>query len=65
MDSRNKIRRIGVNINQAARSLSATGKGTPWIERALVMANRPLTRVVDDAAAAVSAERCYRPLGRS
>lgn len=54
MDTRNQIRRIGVNINQAARALNATGEAPVWIEHALVMTDRSLTRV-DDAAAAVAA----------
>ena len=54
MDTRQQIRRIGVNINQAARALNATGEAPAWIEQALTMTTRSLTRV-DDAAAAVAA----------
>lgn len=54
MDARNQVRRIGVNINQVARALNATGEPPTWIEHALEMTSRSLRRV-DDAAATVSA----------
>ena len=33
MDARSRVRRIGVNINQAARVLNATGDAPVWLEQ--------------------------------
>lgn len=49
IDARNQVRRIGVNINQAARGLNATGEAPLWLNHALVMTHRSLTKI-DDAA---------------
>lgn len=54
METRRQIRRIGVNINQAARALNATGEAPAWIEQALTMTTRSMARV-DDAAADIAA----------
>ena len=54
MDARGQVRRIGININQAARAINATGEPPVWIENALAITTRAVTRV-DEAAAAVSA----------
>jgi len=53
MAARTQVRRIGVNINQAARALNANGEASVWLEHALAMTDRSMTRV-DDAAAAVA-----------
>lgn len=53
MDARSQVRRIGVNINQAARAINATGEPPVWLDHALVITARAVTRL-DEAAAAVS-----------
>jgi len=53
MDTRNQIRRIGTNINQATRILNTTGESPVWLERAVAMTERSLTKV-DDATEAVA-----------
>lgn len=53
MDARGQVRRIGVNINQAARAVNATGDPPVWLEHALAITGRAVTRL-DEAAAAMS-----------
>src|SRR3954451_22389221 len=50
MDARGQVRRVGVNLNQAARALNATGQPPVWLDRAVAIADRAVTRV-DEAAA--------------
>lgn len=54
IDARNQVRRIGININQAARTLNATGEAPLWLHHALAITNRSLSRI-DDSADAVAA----------
>lgn len=53
MEARTQVRRIGVNVNQAAAILNATGEPPPWLERAMTLADRAVTRL-DHAAGAVA-----------
>ena len=55
IEARNQVRRIGTNINQAARALNATGEPPPWLQRALTIADRAVARL-DDAATAIAAQ---------
>lgn len=54
IEARTQVRRIGVNVNQAARVLNATGEPPPWLEQALAVATRATTRI-DAAAVAITA----------
>jgi hypothetical protein len=54
LDARTQARRIGVNLNQAARALNATGEPPIWLELAVAIANRAVTRL-DQAARDLSA----------
>jgi hypothetical protein len=54
MDARAQVRRIGINLNQAARALNATGEPPIWLERVAAITERAVTRI-DEAAATVSA----------
>lgn len=54
MEARTQVRRIGVNVNQAAAILNTTGEPPPWLEHAITLANRAVTRL-DAAAGAVAA----------
>lgn len=53
MQARAQVRRIGLNINQAARVLNATGEPAIWLEQALAMAESAVIRL-DDAATVVT-----------
>jgi len=60
IDARNQVRRIGLNINQAARALNTTAEMPPWMQHALLITDRSLTKI-DDAADAIGAlARQYR-----
>jgi uncharacterized protein (DUF1778 family) len=58
MEARNQVRRIGTNINQAARTLNTGGDEPIWLHQAAAISARSLTRL-DTAAEALHA------LGRS
>jgi hypothetical protein len=53
MDARTQVRRFGVNVNQAAKQLNATGEAPAWLERAVALTERAVARV-DDAATKVA-----------
>ena len=53
IQARTQVRRIGTNINQAAAAINATGEPPPWLEHALAITNRAVSRL-DDAATAVT-----------
>ena len=53
MEARTQVRRIGLNINQAARVLNAAGEPPVWLEHALAMSDRAVGRL-DDAATALA-----------
>ena len=53
IEARTQVRRIGVNINQAARILNAEGEQPAWLFHALAITNRAVSRL-DDAATAVT-----------
>src|SRR3954453_438230 len=53
MDARAQVRRIGANVNQAARALNATGEPPAWLEHVMTMTARAVLRL-DDAATAVA-----------
>ena len=55
MAARTQVRRIGTNINQAARVLNTTGEPPPWLQRALKIADHAIARL-DDAATAMAAQ---------
>ena len=55
IEARSQVRRVGTNINQAARALNATGDPPPWLQHALNIANRTVARL-DDAATAIAAQ---------
>jgi hypothetical protein len=63
MAARAQVRRIGLNINQAARALNATGEPPIWLEHALNLTERAVTRL-DDAATLV-ADLARRPRSRT
>ena len=54
IEARTQVRRIGTNINQAARAINADGEPPPWLERAASTAERALERL-DLSAAALQA----------
>jgi len=54
IEARTQVRRIGTNINQAARILNADGGPPVWLENALAISGRALGRL-DDSAAALQA----------
>ena len=56
MEARRQVRRIGVNLNQAARAINATGEPPPWLEHVAALTARAIT-TVDDAARALATER--------
>lgn len=53
MAARGQVRRMGLNINQATRVLNATGEQPVWLEHALNLTERAVTRL-DDAATVVA-----------
>ena len=53
IDARNQVRRIGINVNQAARDLNATGEAPIWLHKALRITCRSLAQI-DQAADAVA-----------
>ena len=64
MDARCQVRRIGANVNQAARALNTTGQPPVWLEHVMAMAARAVLRI-DDAANAVGNVAAHdRTLGR-
>jgi hypothetical protein len=63
MDARGQVRRIGVNLNQAARALNATGEPPIWLDRVAAITERALARI-DEAAAAVHSVARHDPPGR-
>jgi hypothetical protein len=56
-----QVRRIGLNVNQAARVLNATGEPPVWLEQALAMTERAVTRLDDAATAVADVARQHRP----
>ena len=58
MQARNQVRRVGTNINQAARTINADGEAPVWLQQAAAITTRSITRL-DTAAEALHA------LGRS
>jgi hypothetical protein len=58
MQARNQVRRVGTNINQAARTINADGDEPIWLQQAAAITTRSITRL-DTAAEALHA------LGRS
>jgi uncharacterized protein (DUF1778 family) len=54
MAARGQVRRFGSNVNQAARALNALGEAPDWLDRAVEVTERAVTRL-DEAAAAVAA----------
>lgn len=64
IEARTQVRRIGVNVNQAAAVLNATGQPPVWLQRAVALADRAVARV-DHAAGVVAAlARHDRATGR-
>jgi hypothetical protein len=63
MDARNQVRRIGTNINQAARTLNADGDEPVWLQRAAAITTRSITRI-DTAAEALRRSGGPQPPGR-
>ena len=61
MDARTQVRRIGLNINQAARVLNATGEQPVWLDQALALTERAVTRLDDAATAVADLARQHRP----
>lgn len=53
MQSRTQLRRLAVNVNQAAVIVNATGEAPVWLEQALALTTRAVKQV-DDAAALVA-----------
>ena len=53
IEARTQVRRIGTNINQAAAAINATGEPPVWLEHALTITNRAVTRL-DEAAVAMT-----------
>ena len=51
IEARTQVRRIGTNINQAARAINADGESPVWLEHALTITARALCRLDDSAAA--------------
>jgi len=41
IDARNQVRRIGTNINQAARAINATGEAPLWLHQAVIITTGP------------------------
>lgn len=54
MAARGQVRRFGSNVNQAARALNALGEAPDWLDRAVAVTERAVTRL-DEAAATVAA----------
>ncbi len=61
--ARTQVRRFGININQAVRSLNATGQAPEWLYSAAALTCRAVDRL--DAAAAELARASRRPSPRS
>jgi hypothetical protein len=53
MDARAQVRRVGANVNQAARALNSTGEPPVWLEHVMTMTARAIVRL-DGAASAVA-----------
>ena len=53
MEARTQVRRIGTNINQATAAINTTGDPPVWLEHALTITNRAVTRL-DEAAVAMT-----------
>ena len=51
IEARTQVRRIGTNINQATAAINTNGDPPVWLEHALTITNRAVTRL-DEAAVA-------------
>lgn len=61
MNARTQVRRIGLNVNQAARVLNTTGEQPVRLEQALAMTERAVTRLDDAATVVAELARRHRP----
>ncbi len=59
MAARSQVRRVGLNINQAAQVVNATGEPPVWLEHALALTERAIVGL--DDAATVVADLARRP----
>lgn len=57
MDARIQVRRVGVNINQAARVLNTTGEPPPWLERVASTADEAVARLDEASFVLIDATR--------
>jgi hypothetical protein len=57
MRARGQVRKLGSNVNQAARQLNAIGEAPEWLERAVVAATRAVTELEAAAVAMTTATR--------
>ena len=57
MEARLQVRRVGVNINQAARILNATGEPPIWLERVASSADEAVTRLDEASSVLIDATR--------
>jgi hypothetical protein len=62
MEARNQVRRIGTNINQAARTLNTDGDQPIWLQQAAAITTLSITRL-DTAAEALHALGRPSPTG--
>lgn len=60
MDARGQVRRVGVNINQAARVINAAGDPPIWLDHALAITNQAIARLGQAAAALSDVARTDR-----
>jgi hypothetical protein len=63
MAARGQVRRFGSNVNQAARALNALGECPEWLDRAVAITERAVTRLDDAAATVAAAARADRKTG--
>lgn len=55
--ARVQVRKLGTNVNQAARQFNALGEAPAWLEQAVVAATRAVTRLEAAATAMTAAMR--------
>jgi hypothetical protein len=55
--ARGQVRKLGSNVNQAARQLNAIGESPTWLEQAVVAATRAVTELEAAAMAMTTATR--------
>jgi hypothetical protein len=65
MEARAQARRIGANVNQAARQLNSTGEPPVWLDHVMTMTARAVFRLDHAASAVTDVAGLHRTQGRA